>query len=514
MADIGEVPHQKSSSEEEQEADEEEEAEEPAHKILSHPQKWPILKKYRILFLVAIPTFLTPLSNTPLYPAISDMKKEFKTTAIIIDSLLGIFTIFRGIAPIFWSSYSDQLKTRKRVYLASLLLYTMSNIVCGFAKNVIVMILFRIIQSIGISASLTLGGGTVSDVFIPAERGSVYAIYLTGYFVALAIGPYVGGLITYSLGWRWIFYILAITGGATLLLMASFLPETFREPGERSSSRPHQIRIIRESHPPTPSEESKQYTQKKSYNPLLPLKLLLQLNTTLSILSKSLISLIIYTQSILITKMFSFYYDVSNMYLLFSYMSPPIGYLIGSFIAGIYSDRLVERESKAEMRKEREMKREEKKRLEKGESMEMLQEMIDDRDTIYKFPIFRIKVAFYSSLLVPLFIVCYGWLAQSKVYILIPLICTFIAGIGLQGQSNCISTYLIDANPGKSASALALSDFISYFLVAIIIVIINPLENYLGTGWTYTIMAFFSIISIIFLVIILKYDERWRGVNI
>ncbi|GES73870.1 major facilitator superfamily domain-containing protein [Rhizophagus clarus] len=415
MADIGEVPHQKSSSEEEQEADEEEEAEEPAHKILSHPQKWPILKKYRILFLVAIPTFLTPLSNTPLYPAISDMKKEFKTTAIIIDSLLGIFTIFRGIAPIFWSSYSDQLKTRKRVYLASLLLYTMT--------------------------SLTLGGGTVSDVFIPAERGR----------------------------WRWIFYILAITGGATLLLMASFLPETFREPGERSSSRPHQIRIIRESHPPTPSEESKQYTQKKSYNPLLPLKLLLQLNTTLSILSKSLISLIIYTQSILITKMFSFYYDVSNMYLLFSYMSPPIGYLIGSFIAGIYSDRLVERESKAEMRKEREMKREEKKRLEKGESMEMLQEMIDDRDTIYKFPIFRIKVAFYSSLLVPLFIVCYGWLAQSKVYILIPLICTFIAGIGLQGQR---------------------------------------------TGWTYTIMAFFSIISIIFLVIILKYDERWRGVNI
>ncbi|GES73872.1 major facilitator superfamily domain-containing protein [Rhizophagus clarus] len=404
MADIGEVPHQKSSSEEEQEADEEEEAEEPAHKILSHPQKWPILKKYRILFLVAIPTFLTPLSNTPLYPAISDMKKEFKTTAIIIDSLLGIFTIFRGIA--------INLKQEK-----------------------------EIIQSIGISASLTLGGGTVSDVFIPAERGR----------------------------WRWIFYILAITGGATLLLMASFLPETFREPGERSSSRPHQIRIIRESHPPTPSEESKQYTQKKSYNPLLPLKLLLQLNTTLSILSKSLISLIIYTQSILITKMFSFYYDVSNMYLLFSYMSPPIGYLIGSFIAGIYSDRLVERESKAEMRKEREMKREEKKRLEKGESMEMLQEMIDDRDTIYKFPIFRIKVAFYSSLLVPLFIVCYGWLAQSKVYILIPLICTFIAGIGLQGQR---------------------------------------------TGWTYTIMAFFSIISIIFLVIILKYDERWRGVNI
>jgi hypothetical protein len=46
----------------------------------------------------------------------------------------------------------------------------MSNIICGFAKNAIILILFGIIQSIGISAALSLGGGTVSDVFIPAGK--------------------------------------------------------------------------------------------------------------------------------------------------------------------------------------------------------------------------------------------------------------------------------------------------------------------------------------------------------
>ncbi|CAG8630131.1 8175_t:CDS:2 [Rhizophagus irregularis] len=429
MTDIGEVSHQKSSSEEE------EEAEDVAHRILYDPQKWPYIKKYRILFLVALPAFLTPLSNTSLYPAISDMKEEFEATAIIINLLLGIYIIFRGIAPIFWSSYSDQLKTRKRVYLASLLIYTMSNIICGFAKNAIILVLFGIIQSIGISAALSLGGGTVSDVFIPAERGKAYAIYLVGYFIALASGPNIGDLITNSLGWRWVFYILAILGSATLLLITSFLPETFREPEE-------------------------------------------------------------------------------NLYLLFAYISPPVGYLIGSFIAGIYSDRLAGYESDVETRKEREMKKEEKKRLMKEETTEIMQEILENRDIIYRFPVMRIYVAFYSSLIVPLFIVTYGWLTQIKVHILIPLIISFIAGIGLQGQSNCISTYLIDANPGKSASALALSDFISYFFVAILIVLVNPLVDLIGMGFTYTIMAFFSILSIILLVIVFKNDERWRGVNL
>lgn len=374
------------------------------------------------------------------------------------------------------------------------------------------------------------------------ERGKAYAIYLVGYFIALASGPYIGGLITHSLGWRWIFYILAISGGATLLLITSFLPETFRESEEKFTSKPHLIRIIRESHPQSPSEESKSFTQRKPYNPLLPLKLLLQLNITFSILSKSLVYLVIYTQSILITKMFSFYYNVSNLYILFAYISPPVGYLIGSFISGIYSDRLVGYESDIEMRKEKEMKKEEKKRLMKEEATEIMQGMLENRAIIYGFPKMRIKVAFYSSLIVPLFVVAYGWLTQIKVPILIPLICSFIgklkvlviffivnvkknthliikkkhsvAGIGLQGQCNCISTYLIDANPGKSASALALSDFISYFFVAVLIVLVNPLEALLGTGLTYSIMAFFSILSIIFLVIIFKNDEKWRGVNL
>jgi Na+/glutamate symporter len=117
---------------------------------------------------------------------------------------------------------------------------------------------------------------------------------------------------------------------------------------------------------------------------------------------------------------------VSNLYVLFAYISPPIGYLIGSFIAGIYSDYLVRQENNAEMKKEREMKKEEKKRLKKEISEEIIQEMIENRDIIYKFPIMRIKVAFYSSLSVPLFLVTYGWFTQIKVHIIIPLICSFM----------------------------------------------------------------------------------------
>ncbi|CAI2190603.1 16566_t:CDS:2, partial [Funneliformis geosporum] len=103
-------------------------------------------------------------------------------------------------------------------------------------------------------------------------------------------------------------------------------------------------------------------------------------------------------------------------------------------------------------------------------------QVIKEDYVIYNYPVMRIRVAFYSSLLVPLFIAAFGWLIQNRVHVAIPLICSLIAGIGLQGQCNCVSTYLIDACPGKSASALALSEFFSYLLVAIVILLFKPLE--------------------------------------
>jgi len=171
------------------------------------------------------------------------------------------------------------------------------------------------------------------------ERGKAYSIYLIGYFAAIAAGPFIGDLITRTLGWRWIFYILAISGGVTLLLITSFLPETFRPSGEKlPSPKPHKIQIVRELNPKSPSEESKSFVTRKPYNPLSPLKLLLKLNVLLSILSKSLAYLIIYTQGVLITRLFSLYYELSSLYVGFILIGPPIVYFIGNFIAGIYSD--------------------------------------------------------------------------------------------------------------------------------------------------------------------------------
>src|SRR6266542_1992005 len=107
-------------------------------------------------------------------------------------------------------------------------------------------------------------------------------------------------------------------------------------------------------------------------------------------------------------------------------MTPTVSYLFGSFIAGKYSDDLVKYENDKEIIKEKEnikeRKMKEKKSQEKGE----VTQKIEEENVVYKFPVMRIKVAFYSSLLVPLFIAAFGWLVQNKVHIVVPLICSFI----------------------------------------------------------------------------------------
>uniref|UniRef100_U9TE48 Major facilitator superfamily (MFS) profile domain-containing protein n=1 Tax=Rhizophagus irregularis (strain DAOM 181602 / DAOM 197198 / MUCL 43194) TaxID=747089 RepID=U9TE48_RHIID len=168
----------------------------------------------------------SPIANSILYPSIIDITESLHTTKFLSNALISISTFFNGIAPLGWASYSEVYETRKKAYVISLLLFMITSITCAVATNIWLLLIMRGLQASGVSAALCIGAGTISDIYIPTERGTAYGYFSLVIVIGPIIGPIVGGYITDYLGWRWIFWFLSIFGSLTLISLF-FISETY-----------------------------------------------------------------------------------------------------------------------------------------------------------------------------------------------------------------------------------------------------------------------------------------------
>jgi len=111
---------------------------------------------------------------------------------------------------------------RKRLLMASVAGFTVASFFCGLAPNLPFLIIFRIIQGAAGGGLQPLSQAILLEVFPPAERGKAMAFWALGIVVAPMVGPVLGGWLTDSYSWRWIFYI-NIPVGIIALLMTQML---------------------------------------------------------------------------------------------------------------------------------------------------------------------------------------------------------------------------------------------------------------------------------------------------
>lgn len=96
---------------------------------------------------------------------------------------------------------------RRRLFLISILLFTSASLLCGMASNMPMLILARVLQGAGGGGMLPLAQSILIESFPPQKLGAAMSAYGMGVVVAPIIGPTLGGWITDSYNWRWIFLI-------------------------------------------------------------------------------------------------------------------------------------------------------------------------------------------------------------------------------------------------------------------------------------------------------------------
>ena len=118
----------------------------------------------------------------------------------------------------------SDLYGRKAFFLGGICIFLVGSVLAGLSQSMNQLIAFRAIQGIGGGCIMAMSLTTVGDLFSPAERGKYQGVVAGVFGLSSIIGPTLGGFITDSLSWNWVFYVNLPLGLPVVALFIRFFP--------------------------------------------------------------------------------------------------------------------------------------------------------------------------------------------------------------------------------------------------------------------------------------------------
>ncbi|MBC7798978.1 MAG: DHA2 family efflux MFS transporter permease subunit, partial [Pyrinomonadaceae bacterium] len=180
---------------------------------------------YLPIFLLTVATFMEVLDTTIVNVAVpkisGNLSASPEETTLVISSYLVANAV---ILPL--SGWLASYFGRKRYYMVCVFLFTLSSLFCGLSTNLGSLIFFRILQGLSGGGLAPSEQAIIADTMPPERLGRAFSIYAVGLSVAPVIGPTIGGYITDTYSWHWIFFINVPIGLISLLLVHFFVHES------------------------------------------------------------------------------------------------------------------------------------------------------------------------------------------------------------------------------------------------------------------------------------------------
>ncbi|MBV8738090.1 MAG: DHA2 family efflux MFS transporter permease subunit [Alphaproteobacteria bacterium] len=120
----------------------------------------------------------------------------------------------------------------RRLFLVSIVGFTVASMLCGMATSLTQIVLFRLLQGAFGAALVPLSQSVLMNIYPPERQGAAISYWGMAIMIGPIIGPIVGGWLTYNYSWRWVFYINLPIGALAFIGMIMFLPETERQHGK------------------------------------------------------------------------------------------------------------------------------------------------------------------------------------------------------------------------------------------------------------------------------------------
>ncbi|MEO6284067.1 MAG: multidrug effflux MFS transporter [Dyadobacter sp.] len=191
-----------------------------------------------ILILGSLAT-VSPFSIDMYLPGFPRIAADLKTTIDKVQLSLTSYLIGICLGQILYGPLLDRFGRKKPLY-AGLILYVIASFGCALTSSVDSLITMRFFQAMGGCVGLVASQALVSDLFPAEKRAEVFSLITLVIAVSPMIAPTVGGYVTSSIEWQWIFIILAGIVSLILAAIYFFLP-TGRDADNSVSLRPKAV---------------------------------------------------------------------------------------------------------------------------------------------------------------------------------------------------------------------------------------------------------------------------------
>ncbi|KAF2126130.1 MFS general substrate transporter [Dothidotthia symphoricarpi CBS 119687] len=181
------------------------------------PYNWSSWKKYMNLFLIAIHACMGAFAASAIIPAYEDIAVDLGVTISTVAYLTSIQIVVLGAAPLLWRPLSTRYG-RKPIFVISLIGSLAFNIGCAESKSYAAMATCRAFSAFFISPPGSLGSAVVVEMFFKKERAKCMGIWTVMVTVGIPLAPFIMGFVAYNVGYRWIYWIIAIIHGVQLIL--------------------------------------------------------------------------------------------------------------------------------------------------------------------------------------------------------------------------------------------------------------------------------------------------------
>jgi MFS transporter, DHA2 family, multidrug resistance protein len=186
----------------------------------------PHINPWLIATAVMLATFMEVLDTTVVNVSLPHIAGDLSATADEATWALTSYLVANAIVlPI--TGWLSRRFGRKNLLMASVVGFTVSSFLCGLAPTLGTLVLFRILQGASGGCLQPLSQAVLLEAFPPEERGRAMGFWGLGIVVAPVLGPVLGGWLTDSYSWRWVFYINIPVGIASIWMTRAYI----RDPG-------------------------------------------------------------------------------------------------------------------------------------------------------------------------------------------------------------------------------------------------------------------------------------------
>lgn len=176
---------------------------------------------------VMLATIMQALDTTIANVALPYMQGSLSATLDQVNWVLTSYIVAAAIAmPV--TGFLVARYGRKVVFLSAVAGFTVASVLCGMAASLEQMVLFRLLQGIFGAPLVPMSQSVLLDSYPKEQHGSAMAIWGVGVMVGPILGPTLGGYLTETYNWRWVFYINLPVGILTFIGLSAYLSDSVR----------------------------------------------------------------------------------------------------------------------------------------------------------------------------------------------------------------------------------------------------------------------------------------------